>query len=62
MDLQIVFCYLPTLSTFFRFVVLRGSAMGVVWNMYKGLKVWFKGGACTLKELQLMIEEHNLQP
>jgi hypothetical protein len=52
MDLQIVFCYLPTLSTFFRFVVLRGSAMGVVWNMYKGLKVWFKGGGLHIKRIK----------
>jgi len=32
--------------------------MGVVWNMYKGLRA----GACTLKELQFMTKEHNLKP
>jgi len=45
------FYNLSTWSTFFRFADLSSSAMGVVWNIYKGLSIWFMGGSLHVNKI-----------
>jgi len=45
------FYNLSTLSTFFCFADLSSLAMGVVWNIYKGLSIWFRGGSLHVNKI-----------
>jgi hypothetical protein len=46
---KILICQL--LAHFFVLQICQGTVMGVVWNIYKGLRVWFRGGDLHIKRI-----------
>ncbi len=55
-----LFSQFVALSLFSHFVDLSGLIMGVVWNMYKGFRVW--SGLAHLKNCNSTLKKHNLKP